>query len=346
MIFLIALVLLVKITLTPRDLFRLLGGLAVAGALLAVGTLFEYSGGRAKMEAWNSNDIAYALVTLLPLVLAQRIGRRPLARFAVLSAALLMVVATLVTGSRGGLLGLTVVVVALAAFPLAPDKSGHLKHFSFMRMTGRLVPLAALAALIWMHLPSKTTERLATLEHLQSDYNLSADVQASRLLIWERDLGLAVRRPIGYGLGTAIAVDGLLGGGQYRTAHNSLIQVFVELGALGLALYLTAYYRVWRGLAAVLSAHAALPSPESAQLLLYSRALSITFLGNFAVGFFLSQAYSGLLWMLVAVCAVLVRIGAPAYGVVAPAQRSGAPAHGIVGAAERPRTGAGQIGAK
>jgi O-antigen ligase len=117
-------------------------------------------------------------------------------------------------------------------------------------------------------------------------------------------------------MGTAPAVDGLFGGGHYMTAHNSLVQVLVELGLLGLILYMTAYYRAWRGLAAVRAAHRELPTPEGAKLSLYARALGIALAGNFAAGFFLSQGYSGLLWMLIAVCAVLVRIGAPAYGVI------------------------------
>src|SRR5271170_8045845 len=92
-IYLIALVLLVKITESMRDLERLLMGLAVAGVLLAVGTLTNFGGGRATMHAWDSNDIAYALVTLLPLVLVQRGGRsRPL-QLAINGMALLMVIA-------------------------------------------------------------------------------------------------------------------------------------------------------------------------------------------------------------------------------------------------------------
>lgn len=321
-VWLIALVLLVKIVLGPRDLYRLLKGMAVGGGLLAVGTLAQFAGGRAGMEAWNSNDIAYVLVTLLPVVLVQRVGRSALGQLLVLFVAMLMVIATLLTGSRGGLLGLGVVVAMMAAFPLAADPGGRPKRFRAMTTAARLIPLAVLAALIWAHLPSKTTQRLATLEHIEGDYNMSEDIQASRLLIWRRDLELAARRPIGYGLGTAAAVDGLLGGGQYRTAHNSLVEVIVELGVLGVAIYLTAYYRVWRGLAAVWREQLALPASDSAQLLLYARTLSIAFLGNFATGFFLSQAYSGLLWMLVAVCAAFVRLGAPAYGVVASGQHA------------------------
>lgn len=315
-IYLISLVLLVKITASMRDLERLLKGLAVAGVLLAVGTLINFAGGRANMQAWNSNDIAYALVTLMPLVLAQRSGRSRLAGLAVYGLALLMVIATFLTGSRGGFIGLAVVVAGVTAFPLDPDKKGRLRPFNPGGALLRIVPMLAVGVLVWTHLPADTTERLATLEDLKSDYNLSSTSEDSRTLIWRRDVGFAIQRPIGYGMGTSEAVDGLLGGGHYKTAHNSLVQVFVELGVLGLILYLTAYYRVWRGLAAVSTAQRGLPGPESARLSLHARALSIAFAGNFAAGFFLSQGYSGLLWMLVAVCAVMVRIGAPAYGLV------------------------------
>ncbi len=113
-IYLIAMVLLVKITESLRDVERLLKGLALAGVLLAFGTLINFAGGRANMQAWNSNDIAYALVTLLPLVLVQRIGRSWVARMAVNGMALLMVIAMFLTGSRGGIIGLAVVVAGMS----------------------------------------------------------------------------------------------------------------------------------------------------------------------------------------------------------------------------------------
>jgi O-antigen ligase len=316
-IYLIAIVLVVKITESVTDLTRLFKGLALAGVLLAAGTLLNFAGGRANMEAWNSNDIAYALVTLLPLVLAQRADRSRLARLAVYGVALLMVIATFLTGSRGGIVGLAVVVAALSMFPLGADKQGQLRRFNPGRALLRIVPMLAIGLLVWAHLPAETTERIATLEDLKGDYNLSPTIEASRTLIWRRDVGFAIQRPIGYGMGTSETVDGILGKGQYRAAHNSLVQVFVELGVLGLIIYLSAYYRAWRGLAAVQAAHRQRPTPQTAGLAVYARALSIALAGNFAAGFFLSQAYSGLLWMLIAVCAALVRLGAPAYGVIA-----------------------------
>ena len=316
-IYLTALVLLVKIAQLLRDLERLLLGLAIAGVLLAVGTLANFAGGRAVISGWDSNDIAYSLVTLLPIVLVQRQGRSRVLGALIGAAALLMVVAILLTGSRGGVIGLAVAVVAMAAFPLGLNRKGRLKSLSVGATVLRMVPIVMAAAVLWAHLPAATTARIATLENLNEDYNLSANIEESRMLVWRRDIGFAIRRPIGYGMGTAPAVDGLAGGGHYNTAHNSLVQVFVELGVLGVILYVTAYYRAWRGLAAVRAAHREIPTPESARLSLYARALGIALAGNFAAGFFLSQGYSGLLWMLIAVCVVLVRIGAPAFGVVA-----------------------------
>jgi O-antigen ligase len=326
-IYLVSLLLLVKITATVRDLRRLLTGLAAAGVVLAIGAVLHFGGGRATMIAWDSNDIAYTLVTLLPIILAQRSGRWGLARFAVYAAALLLVVATFLTGSRGGIIGLGVVVAGLVAFPVDTDRAGRPLRFTPGRALLRLVPTCAVAALLWAHLPSDTTERIATLENIGSDYNMSDTLQGSRTLIWRRDIELAIRRPIGYGLGSSAAVDGLLAGGQYKAAHNSLVQVFVELGVVGLILYLLAYIRCWRGLVAVYRAHRALSDSDSTMLCLYARALCIGFAGNFAAGFFLSQAYSGLLWMLIGVSAAFVRFGAPAYGVIAgprPARTAGA----------------------
>ncbi len=179
-----------------------------------------------------------------------------------------MVIATFLTGSRGGIIGLGVVVAGLIVFPLDPDKNGRLRGFNPGGALLRIVPMLAVGLVVWTHLPQDTTERISTLENLQGDYNLSTTSEDSRTLIWRRDIGFALRRPIGYGMGSSEMVDGILGGGHYKAAHNSLVQVFLELGVLGLILYLSAYYRAWRGLAAVTTAHREHPAPESARLVL------------------------------------------------------------------------------
>jgi putative inorganic carbon (hco3(-)) transporter len=307
LIYLVSLTLLIKITQTQREVERLLIALAIAGVSLSVGLLLTYHGGRAHINAnFDPNDIAYELDTLLPLVLALRGGRSALARLLIHLAALAMIVAILLTGSRGGALGLGVVLIGITAFPLDFTKSGELRRFAPTGMLVRWGLVMVMGIAIWGHLPVDSQERLETLLDLEHDYNADPNLNASRTVLWRRDILLGLERPIGYGMGSASAVDGLHGG-QYRTAHNSFVQAFVELGALGLWLYAFTYYVTWRELGR-LSVSAQGGSKERARTALYARAFRLSLAGNLAAGFFLSQAYSASLWMTVAICAAFVRI--------------------------------------
>ena len=308
-IYLLSFVVLIKITQTQRDVERLLIALAIAGVSLSVGLLLSYSGGRAHLNSsFDPNDIAYELDTLLPLVLALRGWRSGLPRFVLNAAALAMIVAILLTGSRGGALGLAVVLLAITAYPLDTSKKGELKQFALGGMLLRWGVVAVMGVVVWGHLPAESQERLKTLLDLQHDYNADPTSNASRTVLWRRDIISGLERPIGYGMGTAPVVDGR-NGGQYRTAHNSMVQAFVELGALGLWLYLATYYVTWKELGRIAVARLQkVPDKDSTQVALYARAFRISFACNLAAGFFLSQAYSASLWMSVAVCAAFVRI--------------------------------------
>ena len=308
-IYLLSFTLLIKITQTQRDVERLLIALAIAGVSLSIALLLSYNGGRAHINAnFDPNDIAYDLDTILPLVLALRGGRSAVPRVLLNAAALAMIVAVLLTGSRGGAIGLAVVLIAMTAYPLDLAKSGELKQFAPARMLVRWGLIAAMGVVVWGHLPSDSQERLLTLLDLRHDYNADPDLNASRTVIWRRDVILALERPIGYGMGSASAVDGL-NGGQYFTAHNSLVQAFVELGALGLFFFLATYYVTWRELGRITTlGRDAGKDRQSARLALYARAFRIALAGNLCAGFFLSQAYSASLWMTVALCAAFVRI--------------------------------------
>jgi O-antigen ligase len=320
-IYLLSFTVLIKITQTQRDVERLLIALAIAGVSLSFGLLFSYSGGRAHINSnFDPNDIAYELDTLLPLVWALRGGRSRPHRVLLNLAAAAMVAAVLLTGSRGGAIGLGVVLLATTAYPLDIAKNGQLKQFAAAGMLVRWGLIALVGVAVWGHLPQESQERLLTLLDLKHDYNADPNSNASRTVLWRRDIGLALQRPIGYGMGSASAVDGL-NGGQYRTAHNSLVQAFVELGVLGLWFYLATYYITWRELGRITAVgRLQVPDKESAQVALYARAFRIALAGNLAAGFFLSQAYSASLWMLIAVCAAFVRIASQK--VAAPASTS------------------------
>jgi O-antigen ligase len=309
-IYVISFVMLLKTTQTLKDVERLLIGLAVAGSSLSIAALIDYQGGRAHINAkFDANDLAYALDTLLPIVLALRGSARGRRRVFVTGLALVMCMAVLLTASRGGLLGLMVVLLAVSFFPLDLAKNGALKRRNIVAVIVTVSFLAGLGTLLFGYLPDSSQEHLLTLIHPDQDYNTSTTLNASRRVIWARDTRLALERPIGYGMGTAAAVDGIYGHGQYRTAHNSVVQAFLELGVLGLCLYLGSYFVAWRQLGRIQRAGPGDgPESEAAKAALYARALRIALLGNFAAGFFLSQAYSASLWMTLAVCCAFLRI--------------------------------------
>jgi O-antigen ligase len=323
-IMLISFVMLVKTTQTLKDVERLLIGLAVAGCSLSIAVVFYAHGERAHINGnFDPNDLAYSLVTLLPIVLALRGPVRGLRRFVVMALAVIMCLAVLLTASRGGFLGLLVVMLAVAAFPLELAQNGWLKEFSAARFAGRVALAVLVGVFLLTFLPEKSKEHLSTLIHPEEDYNTSTTLNASRLVLWKRDTKLALERPIGYGMGSAAAVDGLYGHGQYRTVHNSVIQAFLELGVLGLYLYLASYYVAWTDLGRISTARQRDgPHGEGAKAALYARALRVALLGNFAAGFFLSQAYSPGLWMIFAICCAFTRVTAVDNGL-----RRGVPRH-------------------
>ena len=55
------------------------------------------------------------------------------------------------------------------------------------------------------------------------------------------------RRPVGYGVDTFQMVDMRMGG-KFRAPHNSYLEVLVELGFLGLLLFIRMYVLSWRAL--------------------------------------------------------------------------------------------------
>jgi len=312
-VFLTLFVLLVKTTHTRRDVERLMMGLAVAGVTLSLGVVVGYHGGRASLMGTNANDLAYALVTLVPIVLALRGKGWGLRRVLISMLVLVMCMSTLLTASRGGAVGLMVVLFAASVFPLDVARNGWLKRRNIAAAVVALGFAAVLGTVMFGFLPQDTQERLLTLIHPEQDYNTSTDINASRRVIWMRDLRLAIERPIGYGAATAVFVDGKYGQhlGHWVTAHNSVIQAFLELGLLGMYLYLATFYVALRDLGRISGARPRDgPTPEAARAALYARALRIALLGNFTSGFFLSQAYSPTLWMLIALCCAFTRIEA------------------------------------
>lgn len=287
--------------------------IATLRCLLATATLLAFcaimfsSGGRiAAGISYDTNDLAYVLVTTVPISIAFWMTSKGRAKVIYGAIMAMLVIAVLLTQSRGGALSLTAIILMLIFTDLKPadSKTGSA---SFGTRISRLLVIMIIGALTWTQLPSETKERLGTLVSLESDYNMDTSITQGRSSIWKRNFNAVVERPIGFGIGAFMAVDGRTGG-KWMAPHNSLLQITVELGFIGAILYLTLYVTAWRALGR--KAEAA-RSTNDVQREVFSRALRIALVSNFIGAFFLSMAYSSMLWVLFATIIIFLNVDAP-----------------------------------
>jgi O-antigen ligase len=308
--------------------------LVVAAIALAGASILAFHGGRAgASSSYDPNDLGYVLVSILPLALAFALtARTQVERVINAAVCAVLLVSLLLTSSRGGLVGLVAMLAALGLMPirrpqdwtslLRPEDWKSLKRpqdwKSLKRLRGArsrihivlpVVGLMCACVPLWFYLPAETRERLSSVLELSSDYNMDATNRDSRSAIWKRGLTAAVRRPVGYGVNTYPMVD-LRMGGKFRAPHNSYLEVLVELGFLGLLLFIRMYVLSWRALQRVRQSLLAVAASEQHdQVLVFARMLQVALVGNAVSGFFLSMSYNTLLWVMFAAviaCASLV----------------------------------------
>ena len=294
----------VRTATTRRMILLYLAALLGAAGLLALMALLADGAGRISVStSYDPNDLALVLVTLLPLAVTGVFALRGFSRIGILALAAGMLMVILFTGSRGGFLGLLVVAgyLLLARFPTAGG--GLTRRFNPLKF----IVIGAGALLLAVTVPPATWERMATIGSVGDDYNVTAE--DGRVAIWKRGLTAIGQRPIGYGLATFGAVDGQHGGGRYQSAHNSWIQIGVELGIPG-ALVLAALYIVALRHLRALRLYGqprlrAAGGENSAPLLHAAVAVGLrgSLIGFLVTSFFLSAAYSTLLFALFAMIA-------------------------------------------
>lgn len=195
----------------------LLAGLTVASfpSLQAAGAT------RMVAEGQDPNDVARVLALGLPLAafLARKETHRGSQLFAVAAVPLLLYSA-LLTGSRSGLLELSVALVGSIV-----TLSGA--NAQVARVSWTAGP-ALIAAFIYL-VPRSVAERLATIGEQLAGGDLN-----QRLNIWDAGWQASAQHPfVGTGAGTFVAATGLAG---TDTAHNTALSVAVEGGIVELTL--------------------------------------------------------------------------------------------------------------
>jgi O-antigen ligase len=296
--------------------------LVVAAMILAVPGLLGYAGGRLSVQsAYDTNELAYVLDGVIPTALAFGMteSSRP-RRLIFYGAAAIMALAVVLTGSRGGMFGLLVVIAVIVLEPGTlqpkqpvtkpvvtrnPKMGGKPKMGAKTRILLSLLACVIVGVSVWPHLPPETTERLSSMLSLSSDYNVSEDV--GRVQIWKRGMQALADRPIGYGINTFPKVDWLYGG-KFYTAHNSLVLIAVELGPVGIVMYLTMFTLLWRGLSKSRTTLTKVvePTEQQRQQAVFCRMSQASLAGNFVAGLFLSASYFYAHWVNIALAMAFI----------------------------------------
>lgn len=223
---------------------RILWIMVAAALVPALGAIYHYlfkidliEGYRA---AWigvyaDPNDLAYNLVVLIPISLALFASEtKPILKGALLSSLAVFAAAIYVTFSRGGLVGLFVIL-----FFQVLRSHRRLLNFSI----GAVFFLALLALA-----PASYWERAQTILTFQKDESAMGRVYA-----WRAGVSMLRDRPLlGVGVGSFVMGWPIYAppeaGTKWRAPHNTFIQVMGENGLLGSVAFLAFLATALRGL--------------------------------------------------------------------------------------------------
>ncbi|MCL4779088.1 MAG: O-antigen ligase family protein [Gammaproteobacteria bacterium] len=170
----------------------------------------------------NPNGLAFVVLTALPF-LYYLIGglKSRVMKLAVVGLIAALLYALVLTGSRSGMVGLVVIVAAII--------------FRSERRTTILVVAAIAGVLLVSVMTPDMRDRYLS---LTSDDTRNAATTQGRIQHMLDEVEVASRRPfVGHGLGTsqeALANEA----GRYQPSHNLYLEVMIELGMVGLVVYL------------------------------------------------------------------------------------------------------------
>ena len=288
-----------------RLAFTYLAGVAIYSAVVM--SRFEVGAGNSwrlgHLYYYDANDFATLAVTAIPLGLYFVLSARTtLVRLGAGLAIAVLIPGFLRSGSRGGFIAFVVVI----GFMVLRSKGVPLRL--------RLLATAVVVVAFLGFATDKYWDQMTTIGS-DTDYNMTEE--SGRINIWRRGVGYMLGNPIfGVGPNNFQVAEGTLSpfaaraqmglGVRWNAAHNSYVQAGAELGIPGLLLFL----------AVIASTLAALRRIGRHGNNALSSALTASLLGFVVGAFFLSLAYSEMLYTLVALAIGLQKVTAwsPAAG--------------------------------
>ena len=285
-----------------RDVERLAAVYLTAAAAYASIALLRFDVGAgdawraSRLYYYDSNDFATFAVTAMPLGLYFAHGARWMRSRVLATMALgVLMIAFVNTWSRGGFVAL----IAVALFILL--------RYHAIALRWRVSAFAIAAMLL---AATATDQYWQQMGSILSDADYNRTDESGRLQIWRRGLGYMLDHPVlGVGPNAFGVAEGTLSphaarqqfgiGVRWNAAHNSYLQAGAELGLPGLAFFIAMIVSAFRALGWS-SRHD--DQPELAQ------ALTASLVGFVVGAFFLSLAYSEMLYMLLALAIGIYKV--------------------------------------
>ncbi len=239
----------------------------------------------------NPNDLATNLVMLLPLAVALALTRKGMPRLFYWACVPAMAAGIVVTFSRAGFMALLAV--------------GGILIWKFGRGQRLTTITAATLGLIAVLLlaPGKYGDRLSSIFNIQQDQTRSAQ---GRLELMKRAADLALKRSIiGIGMGN-MPIYSL----DNQVAHNSYLEILVELSILALIAYLIVIIAPLRALKRIELQTAHAPPGAERDKYYLSVGLQAAFVAYIICSFFASIQYQWYLYYIAAYAVALRRIHA------------------------------------
>lgn len=306
------------------DVYRVM--FVVAISMAAVGVLSNViGGGREGSDRLglgtgsdtlsDANFLALYLVIGLPLLWFAAQYRKGFMKVALIALMAPVLAGAAKTGSRMGLLSLSAGMLFFFIFATARQR--------ILIIMGGTVFLACVIVL----LPQKIMERFTTYFQASSAASEEAAESAeTRKLLLTKSLAITAEHPL-FGVGPGEFMDAEAGEamskghkGVWHYTHNSYTELSSEIGIPGVVLFLIAFYRCYKGLTPIRDRY---PKKRARDAALF---LQIVVIVSAIGAFFLSIAYSGILYAIMGLSAALQQAAAREYKqdrpIPAPAQEA------------------------
>ena len=310
----IVFVLMMNTLTTPKRLEQLTWLIVCCCGYIAARAVFDYARGVNLVEGGriagavsgifgNPNDLALNMVTFMPAALMVALTRRHSAvkRLAAAAIAAMMLATVVFTKSRGGALGMGVMLTAVLFFGRKVRPG-----FTVMALAAVLLATPFMPASFW--------ERMATITDEQQDKAHYTGSSEARRVVMQEGIDAFMAFPLtGIGAGQFKNYNPPERKERWRETHNALIQVAAETGLFGLALF---SFLIVRGGLAAAKTRRLLTRPARRQqsdplsltmqdedrrsLYAYTAALTAGLVGWFTCAMFASVAYSWTFYYLLA----------------------------------------------